>query len=363
MRGSKLQNERLYIVLYGAVNSGKSTLFNQLIREERSVVSSLAGTTTDAVYKAIELPAIGPAVLVDTPGVGDDSVLGTKRMQATRNALKKADIVLCLLPKNQPVPKALTEEFPQAIFAPIYDPTPDMVLRTLQRTIADKPENERSITGNLVQNGDLVMLVMPQDKSAPKGRLILPQVQVIRELLDKQCEIVCVQPAQLKSAFSSLKKSPNLVITDSQVFLEVERICPSDVPLTSFSVLMSAYKGSLNELLEGARVIPRLKPDARILIAEACSHIPTNEDIGRVKLPSLLRRKLGNGLLIDHVNGQDFPDDLTPYDLIIHCGACMFNRTHLLNRQNQATQQAVPMTNYGIAIAQLLGILDRVALP
>lgn len=362
------RGERPHIVLYGEVNSGKSTLFNLLIGQDVSVVSAIAGTTTDAVSKSIELPGVGPVVLIDTPGVCDDTPLGAQRMLATERALRQADIVLCTLPEGGEVDTKLKEKYASAVFIPLiasHDSPArlkEKVLSMIAQALAPHT-HEQTITGALAKVGDLVLLVMPQDKSAPKGRLILPQVQTIRELLDKGCQVLCTQPSEYTTALSKLTTLPDLVITDSQVFVEVEALTPQGVPLTSFSVLMSAYKGSLPELLEGARALGSLSSNARILIAEACSHAPTTEDIGRVKLPNLLWKKLGDGLDIVNVNGNDFPENLSGYDLIIHCGACMFNRQHLVNRQALAKGQSIPMTNYGIAIAQLVGILDRIALP
>lgn len=357
------RGERPHVVLYGAVNSGKSTLFNSLLGESHSVVSELPGTTTDAVYKAVELPNIGPIILVDTPGIADESPLGHQRMEMARKALRMADIILYLAPIDEAELKALKKDYPLATTVPIFSKNSDEVIQKLAEVLGNKAVPERTLTGSLVKEDDLVLLVMPQDEAAPKGRIIAPQVQLIRELLDKKCRVMCVQPTQLQSAFASLRELPSLVVTDSQVFREVEQDCPSAVPLTSFSILMSAYKGSLLELLEGAKALSTLRPNAHILIAEACSHVPTNEDIGRVKLPRLLRQKLGEELKIDIANGKDFPTDLSSYDLVIHCGACMFGPTYLRHRQLQALLQQVPMTNYGIAIAELLGILPRVALP
>ncbi len=373
MKQSISHGNRLHIVLYGAVNSGKSTLFNLLLGQEASIVSDIAGTTTDAVSKAVELPGVGAVVLVDTPGVGDDTQLGHKRMEVTERALRHADVILCLLSEGEKVEQRLEKQYPRAKVIPVYSGVDerhhsstkrrDEIIKMIVEALSEHRVEERSITGSLAKRGDLVILVMPQDKAAPKGRLILPQVQTLRELLDKGCQVLCLQPSEFTATLAKLLGLPDLVITDSQVFNEVEQMMPDGVPLTSFSVLMSAYKGSLPELLAGAEVLNSLKPNARVLIAEACSHTPTTEDIGRVKLPLMLQKRYGAQLVIDHVNGNDFPTDLTKYDLIIHCGACMFNRQHLLNRQEMAGAQGVPMTNYGIAIAAIQGILGKIALP
>jgi [FeFe] hydrogenase H-cluster maturation GTPase HydF len=230
--------------------------------------------------------------------------------------------------------------------------------------VALRPESgqSRTIVGNLVEEGDTVVLIMPQDASAPKGRLILPQVQTIRELLDRRCIAVCSLPEDMERTLAGLAAPPKLIITDSQVFGCVAQRVPEGVMLTSFSVLMAAYKGDVEAFMEGARAIDILTENSRVLIAEACTHAPATEDIGRVKLPRLLRSKLGEGLVIDIVLGSDFPDDLLAYDLVIHCGACMFNRRMVMSRVRQARAQGVPITNYGIAIATLTGIIDRVAM-
>lgn len=366
------QSELPHILIYGSVNSGKSTLFNLLVGQEYAVTSPIAGTTTDVLYKRIELPEVGPVVLGDTPGVGDSSPLGAQRMAATRVALRRADIVLVLQDeREEALDPQLVKDYPNAICLPFKLPFSEdrealreQAIELIAKTLKERKIcRQETLSGTLAKPGDLVLLVMPQDKAAPKGRLILPQVQMIRELLDKHCLVVSIQPEELGATLSKLRAMPDLVITDSSVFQEVEKQLPREVPLTSFSVLMSAYKGDIHRLVAGAKVLSQLPPNAHILIAEACSHVPTNEDIGRVKLPKLLRKKLGDELVITHVNGDDFPTDLSGYQLVIHCGACMMNRNHLLTRQEEATRQQVPMTNYGIAIAQLLGILDRVVLP
>ena len=228
-----------------------------------------------------------------------------------------------------------------------------------------RPENYdlEDITGSLAKAGDKVLLVMPQDIEAPKGRLILPQVQTIRHLLDKGCLVNCCKTGEMSAMLAALKEAPDLIITDSQAFRQVEKLCPEESKLTSFSVLFAGVKGDLPFFVESARKLSALAPTAKILIAEACTHQPLHEDIGRVKIPRLLRKKLGEQLTIDTVGGKDFPANLTEYDLIIHCGGCMFNRKYMLSRVKAAKEQGVPMTNYGVAIAALLGILDKVSLP
>ena len=391
-------SERKRLLLVGQVNSGKSTLFNRLLRQERSLVSDQAGTTTDSVEKLFELPSVGPVLLVDTPGLADDTPLGAERQRVTQQALRSADLVLYLLSHEDtldtPIIAALREanvptlpiiaraDLPEQSswlerqeeiirsfgHAPLTlrqddDESLDTLLETIKRTLRNESEPEPSLLGNLCETGDLVLLVMPQDSAAPAGRLILPQVQTIRALLDRGCHALCVTPEQLPAALSQLAAPPQLIITDSQVFATVEPLVPEGCRLTSFSILMSAHRGDLERLVAGATAIGRLTPSSRLLIAEACTHAPEGEDIGTVKLPRLLRKRIGEALTIEHVSGRDFPEDLTPYDLVIHCGACMFNRRMLVARQDLATAQQVPMTNYGLAIAYLTGILNKVTLP
>ena len=391
-------SERKRLLLVGQVNSGKSTLFNRLLRQERSLVSNQAGTTTDSVEKLFELPSVGPVLLVDTPGLADDTALGAERQRVTQQALSSADLVLYLLSREEsldtPIIAALRkanvptlpiiaradlpeqsswleqqEEIVQCFgHAPLTlrqddEESLDTLLEVIKRTLRDESEPEPSLLGNLCETGDLVLLVMPQDSAAPAGRLILPQVQTIRALLDRGCHALCVTPEQLPAALSQLAASPQLIITDSQVFASVEPLVPEGCRLTSFSILMSAQRGDLERLVAGASAIGRLTPSSRLLIAEACTHAPEGEDIGTVKLPRLLRKRIGETLSIEHVSGRDFPENLTHYDLVIHCGACMFNRRMLVSRQDLATAQQVPMTNYGLAIAYLTGILDKVTLP
>ena len=395
---AKGTSERKRLLLVGQVNSGKSTLFNCLLRQERSLVSDQAGTTTDSVEKLFELPSVGPVLLVDTPGLADDTALGAERQRVTQQALRSADLVLYLLSREDfldtPIIAALRKanvptlpiiaraDLPeqsswlerQEEITQCFGHTPltlrqddeeslDTLLEEIKRTLRDESEPEPSLLGNLCETGDLVLLVMPQDSAAPAGRLILPQVQTIRALLDRGCHALCVTPGQLPAALSQLAASPQLIITDSQVFASVEPLVPEGCRLTSFSILMSAQRGDLERLVAGASAIGRLTPSSRLLIAEACTHAPEGEDIGTVKLPRLLRKRIGETLTIEHVSGRDFPEDLTPYYLVIHCGACMFNRRMLVSRQDLAMAQQVPMTNYGLAIAYLTGILDKVTLP
>ena len=384
---------RLHIALFGRRNSGKSSLINALTGQDTALVSAIPGTTTDPVSKAIELHGIGPCVLIDTPGFDDEGTLGEMRIERTLKAIERTDIALLLCEekdlqaerewmqqlkaKNIPVilvlNKADIRENVSSIVAHIENELqqkPLVVsaqkakgLEDIRLAILEKlPQDfeQPSITGDLVKENDLVLLVMPQDIQAPKGRLILPQVQTMRELLDKKCLIMSCTTDKMPQTLQALAYPPKLIITDSQVFKTVYEQKPAESMLTSFSVLMAGYKGDIRQFIEGASAIDRLTESSRVLIAEACAHAPMTEDIGRVKIPRLLRKKIGEGLHIDMVSGSDFPKDLSSYDLIIHCGACMFNRKHVMNRLESASLQQVPMTNYGITLAHLMGILDKI---
>ena len=381
--------ERLHIAFFGAVNSGKSTLVNAIAGQQVSLVSPVPGTTTDPVRKAIELPlGIGPAVLIDTAGLDDSSILGAERRRRTLAILDQTDIAVIVRPMSQneghPSQKGreTAADVPdigtlaaQAGIPVICYTRGETVESLLARIAAARPAEENPyLTGNLVQEGDTVLLVMPQDSEAPKGRIILPQVQVLRELLDRRCNALCCTPESLSSASASLRERPALVITDSQVFGLVDRSIPKDWPLTSFSILLASAKGDIRTFTEGAQAIGRLNSRSRVLIAEACTHVPDTEDIGRVKIPNLLRKRVaagcgtsGDSLLpgprIDIAAGNDFPEDLSPYDLIIHCGACVANRQTVRARTRKARLAGVPITNYGIALAYLQGILERVVIP
>ena len=355
--------DRVQISVFGPANSGKSTLVNAICGQEVSLVSAVPGTTTDPVRKAIELPyGIGPAVLVDTAGLDDASILGPERVRRTKQVIDATDIAI-VLDIESPSTKSLLELLDQAD-VPVVPYTRDETVEELLRAVAVVlPQNGPAwLTGRLVCKGDLVVLVMPQDSEAPKGRLILPQVQIIRELLDRGCTPVCCTPDSLASTVAGLKDAPALVITDSQVFKFVNESIPADWPLTSFSILLAAAKGDIRTFIEGARAMANLKPGAKVLIAEACTHVPDTEDIGRVKIPNLLRKRVPD-LEAEIAAGNDFPEDLSPYSLIIHCGACVANAALVRSRIRKALLAGVPITNYGIAIAALQGILDRVSLP
>lgn len=394
-------SERLHITIIGKTNSGKSSLINAITNQEVAIVSDYKGTTTDSVNKAMELPKIGAVVFTDTAGFDDNTEIGNLRVEKTKRAIEKTDIAIVVIsaedqdllsdnPLKQEkewITNIKKSKTPIILVLNKIDTTSEtttvenLIKKTLglnpikisskQRIgieeihnaiLQNIPEDygQQSITRGLVKEDDTVLLVMPQDIQAPKGRLILPQVQTIRELLDKKCIIISCTTDKLANALNSLKKPPKLIITDSQVFKQVYEMKPEQSLLTSFSVLFAAYKGDIELFVQGAKHFEKINESSKILIAEACTHAPQTEDIGRVKIPNMLRKRFGEGISIDIVSGTSFPDDLTVYDLIIHCGACMFNRKYVLSRVEKVKIQKVPITNYGIAIAYLTGILDKI---
>lgn len=388
-------SNRLHIGVFGKTNSGKSSLINAFTKQKISIVSDEKGTTTDPVYKPMEINPLGACVIIDTAGTEDESKLGKARLEKTLLAAQKTDVGIVVLTPYDSIEQALSwkELFSEKNTPIIYvinkidldkEAAADFKTKLQEKTdtpivllscktgegiedikdalVRVMPENYglESITGKLVLEDDLVMLVMPQDIQAPKGRLILPQVQTIRELLDKKCVVVCVTTDKMIGALKCLAKAPKLIITDSQVFDYVYKNKPKESKLTSFSVLFAALKGDLNYYLEGAKMIDNLSDSSKVLIAECCTHAPLNEDIGRVKIPNMLRKKYGADMQIDVVSGTDFPEDPSGYDLIIQCGGCMFNRKYILSRIDKAKDKEVPMTNYGITIAYIAGILDKI---
>lgn len=384
-------SERVHIALLGRTNAGKSAMLNCLAKQDVAIVSDTPGTTTDPVQKPMELTGMGAVVIIDTPGLDDNTTLGKERMARTSKMLDRTDIAVVLFTDEgidtelRIIEECRTREIPvvvalnqvdrianrEALMARIEEATKLRVIATSTTTgegiealreaiIETRPAEERLITEGFCKAGDRVLLVMPQDKSAPKGRLIQPQVQTIRELLDRGCIPICCTPDRMAEALAALATPPELIITDSQAFNEVYQLKPEASTLTSFSILFARYKGDIALFTEGVKALKGITEASRILIAEACSHTPQNDDIGRVKLPRLLRKRFGEGLTIDIVGGADYPEDLTPYDLVIHCGACMFNRKHVLSRVERARKQGVAITNYGVILAALTGILDRV---
>jgi len=384
-------SERVHISIFGRTNDGKSTLMNRLAGHDVAIVSDRPGTTTDPVQKALEINGLGAAVLVDTPGLDDTTELGGERMARTAKVLDKTDLAIVLFSDEERgsqlriIEECRIREIPVIVALNKIDTLTDrkatidaVAALTGKRVVAisaltgegidqlrgaiveSYKQEERLITEGFCKAGDRVLLVMPQDKSAPKGRLIQPQVQTIRELLDRGCVPICCTPERMAEALAALVTPPELIITDSQAFNEVYALKPEASTLTSFSILFARYKGDIKLFTEGIKALSGITEQSRILIAEACTHTPQNEDIGRVKLPRILRKRFGEGLRIDIVGGADYPEDLTPYDLVIHCGACMFNRRHVLSRVERAREQGVAITNYGVILAALTGILDRV---
>ena len=390
---------RLHIGLFGRRNAGKSSLLNALVGQPVAIVSEVAGTTTDTVEKAMELLPLGPVVFLDTAGIDDSGNLGELRVERTRQTFDRTDvgivvakagrwgeyeegIVAELQSRNVPFvvafnhcdegcpDDALLESLRLRNIACVQTiATTGVGIDTLREALVQIVPEEMlptsPIVSDLVPLGATVVLVVPIDKEAPKGRLILPQVQTIRDLLDgNQVTVVC-KDAELAATLGRLNTPPALVVTDSQAFKTVAEIVPPDVPLTSFSVLFARQKGDLATMLEGAQTIARLKPGDRVLIAEACTHHAVDDDIGRVKIPTWLRNFVGGDLHIAHVQGHDFPAErmLFDWDLVIHCGACMWNRREILSRMMHCRNAGVPITNYGLAIASMLGILDRAVQP
>lgn len=390
------RSDRLHIGFFGKRNAGKSTLINAFTEQQISIVSDVAGTTTDPVFKSMEIAGIGACVLIDTAGFDDIGSLGKIRVEKTKKAAERTDIAVILFSdldmkkelewfeyfkkKGTPVLSVISkadtmsgEEISQ-IRSEILKATKEepLVVSAENESITEKfkatlirlmPEDfgSKSITGDLVGEGDLVLLVMPQDIQAPKGRLILPQVQTIRDLLDKKCLVMSCTTDKLDVTLKALAYPPKLIITDSQVFKTVYDKRPKESMLTSFSTLFAGYKGDLKYYIKSAEAVELLTENSKVLIAEACTHAPLAEDIGREKIPRMLKKKVGDGLTIDIVSGSDFPDDLTEYDLIIQCGACMFNRKYMLSRIERAKAQGVPMSNYGVILAYLNNILDKIS--
>ncbi|MFO1478531.1 MAG: [FeFe] hydrogenase H-cluster maturation GTPase HydF [Verrucomicrobiota bacterium] len=388
---------RLHIAFFGRRNVGKSSLLNALTRQQVSIVSPVAGTTTDPVEKPMELLPLGPVLFIDTAGIDDSGALGELRVQKTRQVLDRTDLAVlvaaagawgefeeailrelqsrnlpALVVFNQcdlaaPAPETLRELADRKIRAVETSALRGTGLGELRQALLDlaPPDfiNTPAILGDLVGPGELAVLVVPIDKEAPKGRLILPQVQAIRDLLDTDALCMVVKERELRAALDRLNAPPKLVVTDSQAFLKVAADTPPEVPMTSFSILMARFKGDLTAQVQGTLAIDKLKSGDRILVAEACSHHPIGEDIGRVKIPRWLTQYTGAKLEFTQMQGHDFPADLSDYKLVIHCGACMWNRREMLTRILRCQQAGVPITNYGLTIAYSLGIFQRALQP
>ncbi len=387
---------RLHIGFYGKRNSGKSSLINAFTGQQVSIVSEVAGTTTDPVNKAMEINGLGACVIVDTAGFDDIGELGEMRIKKTEKTAERVDIAVVLFSGSDIGKECEWFEFFKEKKIPVIPVVSkaDMLINgsayvfKVRNKIGEKPlqvsavdkigidelkeqlirlapsdRNIPTITGSLCSEDDLVLLVMPQDIQAPKGRLILPQVQTIRELLEKKCSVVSCTTDRFLNTLKYLNETPKLIITDSQVFDFVYKNKPEKSMLTSFSVLFAAYKGDLEYYTQGAKALDSLTENSKVLIAECCTHAPLSEDIGREKIPNMIRKRAGAGIQIDIVSGTDFPEDLDEYDLIIQCGGCMFNRKYIMSRIEKAKTKNIPMTNYGVAIAHFTGILDNIATP
>lgn len=377
---------RLHIGVFGRTNVGKSSLLNRVTNQEISIVSEIAGTTTDVVEKSMELLPVGPVTFLDTAGLDDETELGEKRIEKTMKIINRIDVavVVCdyeglddyekelikkfdelkipyLIVENKcDIKKVEIPDYKNVLYTSVKDDE-NLVFKfkdALVKLLPDDFVNSPKIVGDLVSPKSTVILVIPIDKEAPKGRIILPQVQTIRDLLDSDCLSYVVKETELKQAIENLKTPPALVVTDSQAFKQVSEIVPEDIALTSFSILFARLKGDLDEFIKGAKAIENLKDGDMVLILESCTHHAIEDDIGRVKIPNWLRKKTGKNLVIHNYAGHDFPD-LSDYKLVIHCGACMTNRREVLSRILIANQKNVPITNYGIVISYCLGILPR----
>ncbi|MDU1954327.1 MAG: [FeFe] hydrogenase H-cluster maturation GTPase HydF [Peptoniphilus rhinitidis] len=379
---------RIHIGFFGRVNSGKSSLINAFADRDISIVSSKEGTTTDPVYKSMEIKSLGPCLLMDTPGIIDNTELAEKRLKRTEDVILKTDIAVIVISdtetkdeknliksfKDTPIIvvinkidilscseiKKIKDDFKNYSIVEVSALKKLGLDLFLEELLKFKPEREEKLFDGMVKEKDLVLLVIPQDIAAPKNRLILPQVQSIRELLDKNSIVTMVKLEELSDVLLLLNKNPDLIVADSSVFLEVYEKKPKDVKLTSFSILFAKLKGDIEEYVSGASAIKNLKEDSKILIAECCTHAPAEEDIGRIKIPNMIKKKFGENIKVDVSSGSVFPDNISDYDLIIQCGGCMLNSKNIKNRIKIAKEKSIPITNYGIAIAYFKGILDKI---
>lgn len=392
------KGNRLHIAIFGRRNAGKSSLINALTSQDIALVSNVAGTTTDPVYKAMEILPLGPVMIIDTAGIDDVGELGALRIDKTMQVLNKTDLAILVIEPDEGMTEyelKLSKEIEKRKIPMIYvvnkldihpvhqeeltswaieekvhlcsvsAKTGQGIEELKRELIKNAPDDWEGppIIGDLLNPGDLAVLVVPIDLAAPKGRLILPQVQTIRDILDHDAYSMVVKERELKSALSKLNNSPKIVVTDSQEFLKVAADTPGDVLLTSFSILFARYKGDLETLVEGAKAIETLKAGDKVLLAEGCSHHRQADDIGRVKIPRWLRQVVGGDLEFSWVSGGEFPKDLGKYKLIVHCGACMLNRREMLHRISLAKEGSVPIVNYGVLIAYVHGILYRALAP
>lgn len=388
------RSNRVHIALFGKRNAGKSSLINAITKQETAVVSPVKGTTTDPVYKAMELLPLGPVVFIDTAGLDDEGELGELRKRKTLEVLDKTDLALLVLDasegvtdfeismaaylKRKKIPAisvinkidldiqlpALRKDAEEQLGLPVeaVSAASGQGINQLRKAMGDAvpdDEDKFKIVGDLVRPGDFVVLVTPIDKAAPKGRLILPQQQTIRDILESDAIAVVTKEHELKETLERLGTKPKLVITDSQAFLKVAADTPKDVPLTSFSILFARHKGDLTELVRGARAVEGLRDGDKVLIAEACTHHQQSDDIGRVKIPRWIRQNTGVDIQFEFASGYTFPDNITEYSLIVHCGSCMLNRRSMLHRIAQAVDAGVPIVNYGVLIAYVQGIFPR----
>ena len=388
-----LKSMRIHIGIFGKTNVGKSSFLNKITNQDISIVSDIAGTTTDVVEKSMELLPIGPVTFLDTAGINDFSDLGKDRIEKTLKVLNRTDVAVIICDYNgiDNFEKNLIEKFNElkipfiivinktdiqevdnTTLTELNNICPHILITStktdanlihrfkevLVKLLPEEFVNSPKIAGDLIPEKSTVILVTPIDKEAPKGRLILPQVQTIRDLLDSNCITIVVKESELQDTLDNLKNPPSLVITDSQAFRTVDALVPKEIPLTSFSILFARLKGDLSEFEKGAKAIENLKDGDKVLILESCTHHAIEDDIGKVKIPKLLRQKTGKELVIEHYSGHDFPE-ISQYSLIIHCGACMTNRREILSRILISSQKQVPITNYGITISYCLGILDR----
>lgn len=378
--------ERIHIGFFGCRNAGKSSIVNAVTGQNLAIVSDTKGTTTDPVYKAMELLPLGPVMIIDTPGFDDTGSLGALRVQKTKQVLNKTDMAVLVvdaalgltdadkdmihLMEAKAIPHVVVynkidqlKTVPQAVGNQLYVSalTGAGIDRLKQKlsTLVPVSDDKFTIVGDLIHPSDFVILVVPIDKAAPKGRLILPQQQTIRDILEADATAIVVKEYELRNTLSNLGKKPAMVITDSQVFAKVSADTPEDIPLTSFSILMARHKGLLDAAVRGVTAVESLRDGDKVLIAEGCTHHRQCDDIGTVKIPRWLRNYTGKDITIDTASGREFPDDLTPYSLIIHCGGCMLNEREVRYRMKCAADQGVPITNYGITIAYMQGILRR----